>query len=539
MVTILDCTLRDGGYYNNWDFERTLIELYFEAMLALKVDFIEVGFRTLKNKGFKGGVAYSTDEFLKSLNIPKELENKVGVMVNASELVEDKVSLVSVLEKLFVAKLESPVSLVRIACHVSELNQALPAANWLKAQGYLVGFNLMQVAGLSDDEITELARKVSDYPLDVLYFADSMGSLNPERVKHIVTLINQGWSGEIGIHAHNNMGQALANSIAAVESGVTWVDSTVTGMGRGAGNVQTEFLVLALEPYQQQKVNLTKLLELIQRYFNPLKAQYGWGTNPYYYLTGLYGIHPSYIQEMLADNRYSEEDILSVIERLRAGGGESFSFGVLVKALHFYTAAPRGSWMPKQLFKGRDILLLGSGAGIAKHRQAIENYIREHSPVVLALNTESSISQELINVRIACHPIRLLADCGKHHQFPQPLITPVSMLPDDVAASLEGKELLDFGLQVKHDTFEITETYCITPCSLVLSYALATLSSGQAKRILLAGFDGYGADDSRHKEVNHVLNLFLEKIKGMPLLSITPTTYEVSEGSVYMLERNL
>jgi 4-hydroxy 2-oxovalerate aldolase len=535
----LDCTLRDGGYYNSWDFEADLIASYLEAMVALKVDFVEIGLRSVKNSGFKGGFAYSTDAFLKSLPVPIELQDKIGVMINASELIQSPEQQIAVLEKLFAQKSQSPVTLVRIASHVHEFADALPAAVWLKEKGYMVGFNLMQIADCSDDEIISLAQLASEYPIDTLYFADSMGSLNPVQVKHIVGLIQQGWSGDIGIHTHDNMNQALANSMAAVEAGVTWIDSTVTGMGRGPGNVQTEYLALALAPYRQHTGNTTKLLELTRKHFKPMQEQFGWGTNPYYYLAGQYGIHPTYIQHMLSDNRFTEEDILAVIDHLKVEGGKSFSHNTLDAARQFYSGEPRGKWQPKSHFKDQEVLLLGTGPGVAQHRQAIEYYIQQHKPIVLALNTQSSIAQELIDLRVACHPIRLLADCDTHVQLPQPLITPASMLPQDVLDSLKDKKLLDFGLKVLCNTFEITDYYCVIPDSLVLSYALAILSAGEAKRILLAGFDGYSADDPRQKEVEHVFGLFLANPKHSSILSITPSRYEIPVVSVYALENVL
>ena len=89
-MILLDCTLRDGGYYNDWDFEPELVKDYLEAMNSLEVDFVEIGFRTLKNEGFKGGVAYSKDTFLSNLNIPSGLINKICVMINGSEIAEPK-----------------------------------------------------------------------------------------------------------------------------------------------------------------------------------------------------------------------------------------------------------------------------------------------------------------------------------------------------------------------------------------------------------------------------------------------------------------
>lgn len=533
----LDCTLRDGGYYNDWDFEPELVQAYLQAMAALKVDYIEIGLRSLINKGFKGGFAYSTDAFLNSLPIPEGLADKIGVMVNASELVDSPEQQLQALNQLFAPKVQSPVTLVRIACHVHEFAKALPAAIWLKEQGYLVGFNLMQVADRSDDEIVALATLASNYPIDALYFADSMGSLNPEQVKHIVGLMRRAWQGDLGIHTHDNMNQALANSVAAVESGVTWVDSTVTGMGRGPGNVQTEYLAIALAPYRTQDANITKLLELVKTHFKPMQARCGWGTNPYYYLSGMYGIHPTYIQEMLADTRYSEADMLAVIDYLKVNGGKKFSEHTLDNARSFYTSDPKGSWSPSDVFAGKEVLLIGAGKGASNHKAAIEAYVNKHQPIVLALNTQSPISEALIQLRVACHPIRLLSDGATLAKLTQPLITPASMLPAQVIASLADHPLLDFGIHIQPNQLIEGDTSCTVPNALVLSYALAVIMSGKARRVLLAGFDGYGADDPRRAEIDEIFTLYFNNPKHSPLLSITPTHFDIPTVSVYALEK--
>lgn len=532
--TLLDCTLRDGGYYNDWDFEPGLVQDYLLAMDALQIDFVEIGLRSLKNDGFKGGAAFSTNAFINGLAIPPGLVNKIGVMINGSEIANPETQNAN-LAKLFNPKAESPVTLVRIACHVHEFINCLPAATWLKQQGYLVGFNLMQVADRTPAEITQLAQAASDYPIDALYFADSMGSLNPQQVTDIIHAFQQGWQGALGIHTHDNRGQAIANSLQAVKSGVTWIDSTVTGMGRGPGNAQTEYLILALAEYRQTQGNPTKLFELIRKHFKPMQNRYGWGTNPFYYLAGQYGIHPSYIQEMLQDSRYSEEDILAVIDHLKIEGGKKFSLDTLEAARHFYSGEPRGTWQPSSLLKDKTVLILGTGPGVKKYQAAIESFIEQTQPYVIALNTQSNIRQDLIHARAACHPVRLLADCHEHLKLPQPLITPASMLPEDVKAELQNKELLDFGIAVTNKGFAFHENYCELPTSLVIAYALAIASSGQAKQITLAGFDGYGADDPRRKEMDQLFISYQNTEKAIPFVSITPTRYEIPVQSIYGL----
>lgn len=530
---LLDCTLRDGGYYNSWDFRNDLVNAYLEAMQAAQVDVVELGFRSTNHHGFRGAYAFSTDTFLSSLAIPGQL--KVGVMVNASELVGQE-DLSAVLRSLFPNPAsESPVSLVRIACHTHEFRDALPAATWLQEQGYQVGFNLMQIADKSPEQIRELAGLAEQYPVDVLYFADSMGSMTPAQTRQIIQWIRSAWSGDIGIHTHDNQGMALQNTMTALDEGARWADATVTGMGRGPGNAKLEELVIEWSSMTSRGANLVPLMTLIRKYFQPLKTRYGWGTNPYYYLCGKFGIHPSYVQEMLTDPRYSEEDILAVIEHLRIEGGKKFCLDTLDTARHFYRGKPTGTWNPESLFAGREVLLLGSGPGVSDHAAALEQYIRLKSPLVLALNTQAEVDASLIDVRAACHPVRLLADCEAHTQLPQPLITPASMLPDDVKEALRDKQLLDYGLDVEPGNFRFGSGHCTVPSSLVFAYTLAILASGKANRVLMAGFDGYAAGDPRSAEMNNILEAYDATAGSVPLLAITPTRYPLPQQSIYSL----
>jgi len=535
MIKLIDCTLRDGGYYNKWDFSSDLVADYLSAMDVLNVDYIEIGFRSLEAMGFKGAYAYSTDSFLAGLGIPKGLEDKIGVMLNGSELVGHEEGLEFVLSQLFVQAEVSPVSLVRIACHVHQFEACLPAAKWLKANGYVVGFNLMQVADCDEVEISTLADKASQYPIDVLYFADSMGSLSPEDTARIIRSFQKGWTGALGVHTHDNMGNALANTLEALNHGVQWVDATVTGMGRGPGNAKTEYLAIELQSQYQKQGNLTPLFELIRNHFDSLQKYYGWGSNPYYYLAGKFGIHPSYIQEMLGDSRYSDEDMLVVIDHLKSEGGKRFNLSTLESARHFFSGEPTGSWQPAEVLSGKEVLILGAGPSVKQHCKAIESYISAKKPFVIALNTQKNIDESLIDIRAACHPVRLLADCAEHINLPQPLATPFHMLPDDVKAELKGKEVLDFGLTIQVEQFTFESSSCTLPSSLVVAYALAIATSGQACSIYLAGFDGYSANDPRKKETDDVFSAYQNSKASLPLRSITPTLYEIPSVSVYAI----
>ena len=528
-MKILDCTLRDGGYYNDWDFDQKLVVDYLEAMDSLGVDYVEIGFRSLKNSGFKGAYAYSDDEWLSKLVIPRGLKDKIGVMVNGAELVSDG-DINDILSKMFSSAEKSPVSLVRVACHVNEFAECLPAATWLKEQGYQVGFNLMQVADCDTQEITRLASIASEYPLDVLYFADSLGSLNTRKTVSIVRALKEGWFGDIGIHTHDNMGRAISNSIAAFDEGVEWLDCTVAGMGRGPGNAQTEYLYLALDDQDGRASDITKLLALIDKHFRPLQQKYRWGSNPYYYLAGKYGIHPSYVQEMMMDERYSNEDLLAALANLKKEGGKKFTANMLESARRISESHAGGSWQPRLEIKGRKVLIIGAGPSVRRHKVAIEGYIRKERPVVIGLNTHSGIDNALIDYRAACHPVRIMADMKAYEKLSQPLVAPVSKFKLEIST---GEKAYDFGVTVEAGRFAFYDDSCVVPTPLVSAYALAISTSGGASSIELVGFDGYAADDSRQAEMADVLRTYAESTGALPISSLTKTSYDIDTYSIY------
>lgn len=530
-ITFLDCTLRDGGYYNNWDFPKDVVINYLDAMQSCGVNKVELGLRSSINTSFKGPFAYSTEAFLATLDLPKKID--FGVMVNASELVGQAGH--QTLESLFPKPAsESKISFVRIACHTHEFVAALEHTQTLKKKGYQVGLNLMQIACIPEKTIISLLEAARDFDLDVIYFADSLGCMTQENCISIVKLFRQHSNAAIGIHAHDNLGLALSNTIAAINEGASWADSTVTGMGRGPGNVQTEELALELKHKGYiAGSQLTNLFSVVKQTFLPLKRECGWGKNPYYYLAGLYEIHPSYIQVMLSDVRYSDEDILAVIEHLKHSDSKSFNADRLNTARNFLPEAPRGSWSPLTQLARKTVLLIGTGPGLQKHTTAIESYIEKHAPIVIALNTKQSIQEHLINFRVASHHVRMIADLKKYESLEQPIITPYSSLPSEVKDTLQAHEILNFGIEVQAGHFGFNSTHCVTPTSLVAAYALAVAASGKAESIHLVGFDGYSGNDPRNKEMDDIIKLFLSTPGSCPIYSLTPTRYDVSTKSIY------
>lgn len=532
-VVHIDCTLRDGGYYNNWDFSKALINDYIQAMAASNVHFVELGFRSFDNAGFKGACAYTTDDFINDLVIPESLG--VGVMVNASELTQHVSGSVNAVKLLFKPSFESRVNLVRIACHIHEFEEALKACNWLKSVGYKVGINLMQIADRSDDEIRGIGKIANLSDVDVLYFADSLGSMDPEQTTKIVRTLKTTWSGELGIHTHDNLGMAVVNTIRAINEGVTWIDSTVTGMGRGPGNAQTEYLLVERRQREGVSINLIPVLDLIKKHFKEMQYKCGWGKSPYYYMAGKLGIHPTNIQEMMNDTRYGNAEIISVIEHLAKVGGKKHDTQILNEGREALDGDSSGEWHPSEIIEGKSVLILGGGDSVRRHRDAIERYIKRNGIIVIALNAQDDIRSELINLRAASYPVRIFADCDKYNSFNTPLVIPKSRLSKDTLSALEKTKVYNFGLEIKPDIFSFGSCSAICPSTLAIAYALAVATSGRAKNILLAGFDGYVNEDKRNEEIGRIFDIYMGALGSLPIKSVTQTRFKIPTTSIYAI----
>ena len=150
-INIIDCTLRDGGYYNNWNFSNDLVNEYLNSISESGIEYVELGFRSLSQKDFKGPNWYTTDNYINSLKIPKKL--KLGVMINMSEFMQTRLQRKKNLHELFKNKKKSKVNFVRIAAHLKEFPFALEACSILKSKGYFVCINLMQVSEHSKEDI--------------------------------------------------------------------------------------------------------------------------------------------------------------------------------------------------------------------------------------------------------------------------------------------------------------------------------------------------------------------------------------------------
>lgn len=294
---ILDCTLRDGGYYTNWTFDRSLVRSLVRSLDSQNVDIIEMGYKS----PVKGGPYRKCNDGFVSSIIDFEVKAELAFMIDVKDYVTNN----KIDKKLLhdIIKPASIFSICRIAAKQDEIKFLSELIAIISDLGYEVICNLMQISTVNSEELENFITACGNDVMAV-YVADSYGALYPSDVKEIFMQNKLD-----GIHTHDNMGLAFANCISALEQGASFVDGTLTGMGRGVGNVTTEQLL----SYRDETLN-SQFLDCINS-FNSMKSDYGWGTNPLYHQAGKYHIHPLYMQDLNQSN-LSSQQLISAINSL-------------------------------------------------------------------------------------------------------------------------------------------------------------------------------------------------------------------------------
>ena len=537
-INTLDCTLRDGGYYNNWDFDRKLVDNYLHALTKSKVDYVEIGFRNLSSSIFVGPYAYSRDRFLEKLNISKNL--KLGVMIDTKEVLSSENGIKKTIDTLLSEKSQSNINLIRFATHFSDVNSLGKIVKLTKDKGYKIAINLMQTGGKSEEQINRATKYLAQLKeIDVLYFADSLGNMREEDIIKTISLLRNNWHKDLGIHAHNNKGLALSNTLVALNNGVNWVDSTVRGMGRGAGNAETEILLSELNRIYKENYRLDEIYKLAVDDFKILNSEFNWGQSLLYSLAADNNIHPTYIQEMISDSRYNDQRILEAINFMKNIPSASFNKEFLDNFVKNQSKNNYiGNWNASNWCKNKEVLIVGSGPSIKRHHEGIIEYIKEYKPTVLSLNINNNIEQKFIDGYVIAKKSRTVMDSVFYKNLKKPLFASKNIVSDNPDFSKIKKRLKDYGMNFGFKKFRIEKNSCYLPNNLAISYALALATIGNAKKISLVGFDGYKQNNSLQEEMIETIKLYKNNKKNINIYSLTPTSYPVDSDSLYAPRKN-
>lgn len=278
---MLDCTVRDGGFANGWDFPVDFVSALYRALDEAGLDSMEVGFANARERWDVPDPRpwQSVTEALLRKAVPTKARTKLAVMVDVWGVPDGPVA----------RRRNGALDLVRVAGRLRNLDAALDLVARFHHAGYETSFNLLAVAEIPPAELDRALARIAGSPAGVVYVVDSYGHLDPRVVCGLVERFRQALPGKaIGFHGHNNRQLALANTLAALESGATFVDASLLGMGRGAGNCPLELLVGLLDPSHSSLVPLLRFVEDHRTAF----ARARWGYSVPLMLTGLLNRHP-------------------------------------------------------------------------------------------------------------------------------------------------------------------------------------------------------------------------------------------------------
>ena len=180
-------------------------------------------------------------------------------------------------------------------------------------------------------------------------------------------------------------------------------------------------------------------------------------------------------------------------------------------------------------------MIIGSGPSALTHKEGLEEFVRQNHPIVLALNTKETISESLIDLRTACHPMRIIADCEEYTKLQQKIVLPFSQLPPEIKEMLPESNILDYGIFIEENRFNFGTFQSTIPLPLVVAYALSFVTAGKASKIYLAGIDGFNGDDSRSAEMNQIFHSYFKESDSCEIVSITPTKNNIPSISVYAI----
>lgn len=252
--TLLDCTLRDGGNQNDWHFTPTDVTTIVSTLDDAGVDVIEVGYRGGSGSAKSetaGPSARCSPDYLAAL--PQTRNAELAVMVVPT------VCPVTAMDDLP----DSPIEMVRVAAYPWNIDGVPEYVRAVRHLGLRVGVNIMAVSYVGLDELRAIADLVGREQPDVVYIADSFGALTPDTIGEWVVELVGRLDCPVGIHAHNNLGLGVANALAAVDAGAGWVDASLCGMARGAGNLATEqaAAIFTAWPRYETDVDLVKICD--------------------------------------------------------------------------------------------------------------------------------------------------------------------------------------------------------------------------------------------------------------------------------------
>jgi len=525
-VRLLDCTLRDGGYVNDWNFGRVGIYNIFTRLAASGIDIVEVGFL---NKDYFFDMGHSImprSSFLPVLfNIKTNRKPLLVAMVIMGECPIENVDLQS----------ESLVDGIRVVFKKTGIDAGLDFAAQCKTKGYKVFLQPASVTDYSEDEMALLAERANVLCPEALYIVDTYGLMHKDKVFQYFHIMDKTLSSEIsiGFHSHNNLQMSYSSAIDLLDVKTEReliLDSSLFGMGKGPGNLNTELIVDYLNKYHGKQYDLTQILEAIDLEILKLKQLYKWGYSLEHFLAASNDCHPSYVKYLLDKKTLSIKSVETILSRL-TGVKTLFNKDQIEHLyLDFQSNEIDDTDTKRELgriFGGKPLLLLAPGASLNTAIEKIKDFIHKIKPIVISINHNP------INFPVDYYFVNNSKRYSQMAEFLEQnpnlkMITTSNITPNknSVLFMLNYRELM-----VPGDVDIVSGN-----AGLML---LNLLASMEISRVYIAGFDGFSSSSTNYADsyLSYNVNtdferqnaLIRESVTGirkhLDIESITPSYY--------------
>lgn len=302
-IKVVDCTLRDGGLVNDFFFTDEFVKELYQANIKAGVDYMEFGYKASKElfdvKKF-GKWKFCDDKDIRAVVGDNKTDMKIAVMADVGRCD---------FRKDILNKKDSPIDLVRIATYINTIPAAIEMIEDCTKKGYETTVNIMAISKSNDADIDAALELLCQSSVGTVYLVDSYGSLYPEQARRLADKyleVAGKYGKKVGIHAHNNQQLAFANTAEVIIMGVSYLDATVSGLGRGCGNCPSELLLGYLK---NPKYRINPILKFVEKQIVPLRESgVVWGYDVPYLLTGILNQHPKTAIQFMKEKRLDYND---------------------------------------------------------------------------------------------------------------------------------------------------------------------------------------------------------------------------------------
>lgn len=476
-LKVLDVTLRDGGCVNDFNFGQTYMEKILAAQEASGVDIIEMGYID-ENKGS----SFGRTQYINERVIPECIlkHKKLGVtyvaMMDYGKFNVDN----------FQNRTEDGIDGIRMAFHKKNRLDMIPLGRKLIDKGYKFYIQPMTTLRYSDIELLELIDLVNRELPDAsgFYIVDSFGEMRPNDMSRMLNLVDHNLipTMTLGFHSHNNLQLSYSNAMAMLQFPTNrdlMLDCSIMGMGKGAGNLNTELLLEHLNIFYGEQYKIAPLLELIDKVINQLHNEFYWGYAPEYYLSSANHCTPSYASHFYNKHMLPIDQVGELLGMIAEEKKISFDKNYAEELYRQYneSRAVDDALVVEELkkeFLEKRILLVAPGKNAGLELERLKEIANEEDIVSIGLNSTFDMEFDyMLTTRVDVYNDAVTA--GKN-----------VIVPSSVSKGGRGNvKILNYGNWIEVDDRTHDSSFVI---------ALKLLQACEVKEILLAGFDGFSVD---------------------------------------------